>query len=70
MIYFNRIEGLIGVSIGLVGCIKKLKIGRKEVDLRYPLSRDIKNADNIGKIFPHVNAKLLSMFFVVIGYLG
>nr|XP_042908819.1 agrin [Parasteatoda tepidariorum] len=31
----------IAVTSGMVGCIRRLKIGKKEVDLRFPYSKDI-----------------------------
>ncbi|GIX70538.1 hypothetical protein CEXT_321631 [Caerostris extrusa] len=38
---FPRIFENIAVNTGMIGCIRRLKIGKKEVDLRYPTSKDI-----------------------------
>ncbi|KFM62685.1 hypothetical protein X975_06728, partial [Stegodyphus mimosarum] len=31
----------IGISRGLTGCIRRLRVGQKDVNLTYPLSKDI-----------------------------
>ncbi|KAG8193212.1 hypothetical protein JTE90_005560 [Oedothorax gibbosus] len=37
----------IAVNTGMIGCIRRLKIGKKEVDLRYPASKDILRGNGI-----------------------
>ncbi|UYV69988.1 hypothetical protein LAZ67_7001389 [Cordylochernes scorpioides] len=37
----------VGVRTGLVGCIRRLKVGRKLLDLRFPTSKDILRAKDI-----------------------
>ncbi|XP_067139289.1 agrin-like isoform X1 [Centruroides vittatus] len=37
----------IGVSMGLVGCIRRLRVGRKEMNLAYPFSKDIIKANGV-----------------------
>lgn len=45
----KRIYENIGVNQGLVGCIHKFRIGRKDTDLRYPTSKDIIKVSQIRK---------------------
>ncbi|XP_076328006.1 agrin-like isoform X3 [Tachypleus tridentatus] len=40
----KKVFSNVGVSMGLVGCIRRLHIGRKRIDLQYPVSTDILNA--------------------------
>ncbi|RWS04342.1 agrin-like protein [Dinothrombium tinctorium] len=43
----RRVFENIGVKQGFVGCLYKLRIGRKDVDIRYPGSKDIIKVHNV-----------------------
>lgn len=48
LLYFRIFEN-IGTSDGLVGCIRRLRVGHRDVNLSYPISNDLIRGRNIRK---------------------